>query len=585
VILMIRGPLVGPSLRAYNTLLGFFAGSLYDEALPIPRPLIWHSLMVLALALGFLLPRRWLILAAVGIFASGHMLGFSVSRDDLHAVLSRTVATEHLILHFQKGGAVERRIAEIWPEAERAAAEIARSFGDDPRLVAEPTHVYLYDDADTKERLLGARQTLFTRPWKPELHVLYSGGEQVNALGHELVHAFARVWANGPLGVPARAWVLIDLGLTEGLAVALARDETIPPDLAMAALKKLGRLPDIRALFGTSGFYLDSAPRGYAAAGAFVTWLIHEKGIERVKRAYGEGSLGDISGEVAQYEKYLDTIALDDATVKALAEAFKERPLYARVCGREHAERKMEAARALEAQHFDEASAIYQRMREEDPGDSSIALLELDLAKRKAWAGKSDGGPYEAALTALLASAEVSDPQKQRLFEQLGDRLIARGGDATPWIDRALKGATRDDDIRRLTIKRSLMARNDAAEIFATLDGSLPEVRAIAVLSAAFHRSPQDGNINYLLARRLWNAGDLPRALPHLVAALGGELAEPVRMEALRFRLECFVRLRDHSALEPALAALEGAAESNAEILLAERARDKARFYLEHRAW
>ena len=33
-------------------------------------------------------------------------------------------------------------------------------------------HLYLYDDEAQKERLMGARHTLFTRPWIPEIHTL-----------------------------------------------------------------------------------------------------------------------------------------------------------------------------------------------------------------------------------------------------------------------------------------------------------------------------------------------------------------------------------------------------------------------------
>jgi tetratricopeptide (TPR) repeat protein len=588
VVWMIRGPLVGPSLRAYSLLLGFFAGSVYDEALPIPRALLWHSAMVclFALTLVFQKPAtKWGSLAlGLGIFACGHAFGFFVDRDDLHQALSRTVATEHLVLHFPPFGPTARRMAEIWPEAERTAARVAEALGNDPRLRNQPTHVYLYDDADTKERLLGARHTLFTRPWGPELHVLNGGSESIPALGHELVHAFARVWTRNALGVPARAGVLIDLGLTEGLAVALSREED--GEREMAALKRLGRLPNVRALFGTTGFYLDSAPRAYTAAGAFITWLMRERGIDVIRRAYARGSLAsqiDLDHEAGAFEKHLEEVDVDPRTVQALAERFSEKPLYARVCGREHAERRQDAARAIEGGRFDDARDIYARMQSDAPGDSSLALLSLELERRESLSHRTDGSVYETHLLQLLGSA--SPGQRPRLYEQLGDARVARGDTAGAAEAFSSVVATREDDARRLVLKRVLLLRADAAEIFSTLDGSISDARAVALLFQAFHRTPEDGIVCYLLARRLLLIGETARALPYLQAALETALPDEVRVETLRLRFDALWRVRERSAFAAAVDEYAQAASAPSQALAVENARDKARFYLLHETW
>ncbi|MCC6811713.1 MAG: hypothetical protein IT381_30055 [Deltaproteobacteria bacterium] len=608
-LLTIASPIVGPSMRVYSVPFGFFAGSLYDEALPIPRALYWHQLMTLLYASALWLWRfagphpthtrlaALCFVSALGIQLGGSRLGFDVRPDDLRAALPRTVLTEHLMLHFAPGGAIEKRIGEVWPEAERTAQTIAQKIaGDDSalaeRLRQEPTDVWIYESLDEKERLLGAKYTQFARPWKREVHVL-AQDTQMRSLGHELVHAFARVWAVSLLQVPAKAWLMPNMGLVEGLAVALANDEDSVLFESMAALKKLGKLPDLRALLG-AGFYADSSARAYTATGAFVAWLIETRGIALVRSAYALGALDAAIEEpmdrvLAEYDAFLAATPVDDLTARAYADQFKERPLYKRVCGRDFARRRADAVRLADAGRLDDAEAIYDAMGKDDPGDSSIALSKLELDRRRAPFSAAAALRFEAGARAAIAAKEISEPQRVRYFDALAVKLAARGAIAE--ADLALKEAqalaTRSEDVRRLAIERALLSRDDAAEVIVALDAGTDATRALAALEEAFHRTPFDPLIAYLLARRFAIGGDVTRAYRYgLVAADEEEaLPEPVRFELRRLLLDWAVRLRIASDYAPHCSALHRLAKTPLERRTTAESLERSRFYEQHQTW
>jgi hypothetical protein len=597
---VITSVLVGPSMRAYSVLAGFFAGSIYDESLPIPHALYWHQLMTLLYAYALYAWRfadagRAALLSlvvAIGIDASGSRLGFEVHKSDLHEALSRTVATDHLVLHFAPGGAIERQIGDVWPEAERAAQLIAEKIaGTDQtiaqQLVAEPTHVFIYESAELKERLLGAKYTNFARPSTREVHVLASD-IQMPSLAHELVHSFARLWSDNPFGVPFS--VVPNMGLVEGVAVALAEDRDSVLFESMAALQSLGKLPNLRTLLGV-GFYVDSGARAYTATGAFCAWLAQTRGIALLKKAYQRGSLEAAVDEplgelIDAYEAFLKTQPVDPLTARNYAEQFKERALYARVCGREFAQRKARAAQLVESGRFDDAGEIYEHMRADDPGDASIALLSLDLDRRRAMRSPSASARFETEATKLIAS-DVSSPTRARLQEQLADRLVAREAvaEAGPLYASALTQMTRAEDVRRLQLKQALLSRNDASSVIGALDGSLDAQRALTSLEEAFHRTPDDPIIGYLLTRRFMMNGDFARAWRYGTNTAADRLPQAARFEHTRLLFDCAIRLRAAADYATFTDAMRKYARSPLEQRAVAESLERARFYEQHQTW
>jgi predicted negative regulator of RcsB-dependent stress response len=154
---------------------------------------------------------------------------------------------------------------------------------------------------------------------------------------------------------------------------------------------------------------------------------------------------------IDEYTAFLRSTKVDDLTARAYAEQLKERPLYARVCGREVAKKKTETTRLLDSGRYDDAEAVYRQIGTDDPGDSSVSFSLLEVDRRRAAQSPAAGDRYEAGLRALIDGKTTTDPQRVRLFEQLGDRSLQRG-DSTA-AERAYRDAerlaTRSDDVRR----------------------------------------------------------------------------------------------------------------------------------------
>ncbi len=547
----------GPQMRFYDPLLGFFAGSIYDEALPIPRPLLWHPLMVSLFALSLFRQRvRFAILATI-IFAFGASLDFRTPRSKLAEELSASIVTPHVIIHFAPAGTAAKALPQLWPEIERRAEAAAQALGVTTK---KETHLYLYDDMNQKERLMGARQTLFTRPWIPEIHYLYSA--DLRSLEHELLHTTAASWNDSLLAVPSR-FFLPHMASVEGLAVALSDEDETPPIVALAALEKMHHAPDVGEVFSPLGFYRDSGERAYLAAGAYTSWFLQTRGREALKVAYAGAGLSPTPGDLGDFHQALAATPSDDLSERYFAAQFQERPLYARVCGREQAERLTAAQAAVSQQRFADADALCSEMLKDDPTNLQAELIKLDTEK------KQNPQVYAAHVQALLARTDLPPHVALSLEEQNGD------------FSKALAFAVRRDDERRLRVKLLLSARPDAATLLHSLDTD--NTQALSILADAFHASPADALIGYLYARRLAASGDSVRAFEHLPAARA--VPDFLAFETARLFLDWSIDLRLRSGLAEAAQALTERASSPRERALAARTRARADFYLAHEAW
>lgn len=544
----------GPSLRFFDPLWGFFAGSIYDEALPIPHPLMWHQLMVMCICVALALRRFRYAVPALILFALGTRLDFRPSRAHLLATLSEVTVTAHVIIHYAPMGAAARAMPYLWQEIERRAEQVAHKLEVEP---ARATHLYLYDNADDKERLMGARHTLFTRPWVPEIHYLYS--RDLGALEHELVHCFAREWNSSLLHIPMRFGVLPHMATVEGLAVALTEPA---PHLAMASLAQLKQAPDIAALFAPLGFYQDSGERAYAAAGSYVAWLFATK--HDVRSAYATGGLHP--EDLVAYLDFLKAQPIDPYTQRYYAEQLRERPLYARVCGREQAERLARAQAALNGEHYPQAQALCAEVLKDDPHDISAVLIGLDAEHRAGTVG------YAVHARAVLARTDLPLYAQLHLHESLG---------SPPDLAAAAAIAVRPDDARRLKVRLALVARPDGTALSRAIDSDVAPNAALSVLADAFHAAPFDPLVSYLYARRLASTGDEAGALAHLPLDPPDFLA----FETQRLRVEWLTDLREREGLSEQAHRLTERAQTPSEVALAAAVSERANFYLRHRTW
>ncbi len=598
-----------PVVYAFDPFFGYFAGPIYDEAIPISGRYLWfrgYNLLAAAAALlairlwvgeGLQLRpvvtatrRPWTLAALLLCAASAATIGlrathwgFHSTVDSLARGLLGTHSSEHFVIHFAPGSATARDIELVAAEHELAWSELARQVTETP---AAPIHSFVFPTPERKRALIGAGTTEVAPPWRGHLYL----NEQPfphRVMHHELAHAFSYSFGDPLFGAPARLGLTgprVNLALLEGFATALAPRPEGPLDLhdQAAILERLQLRPALPEIMGL-GFWGKASRRAYAAAGSFSLWLIETRGVASFtalyrdagdfERIYGT-SLVDLE---SQWLAFLATRPLRPQDVEALRQRYRQRPIFQRPCAHRAADLAAEAALAqargdteLRLGSLGELCAVEPEQPEH----------RLGLALAQAQAGRLD----DAAAT-LRALAELSqkpagpagplltDTSLAVLDERLGDLALARGDlpSADAAYARALARGLGENQQRTLQVKRQGAA--DAAlagPLLAYFDpfAANPEHPSHAVLRlyAALQITALPGHValgSYLTTRQLLNLGAGPQALTHAARSLSPGTGEPnlVSPELLRsarlMLLEACVRVRDYPRARTVLTELE----------------------------
>ncbi|MFL5263476.1 MAG: type VI secretion system protein, partial [Anaeromyxobacteraceae bacterium] len=409
---------LGPAASAHDHLLGVWPGPLYDEALEAGARLVLFRAGTLAWAIaavalaalvirrraGAPLPGPAIALVAALAAAGAARLGGGgdASRAELAERLGGLREGPRCTVHFAR----EKRPSEaerILRDCEYDAAEIAAALG-----LAHPPRatVWIYRSPAEKRSLVGAGHTSYTKPWLAEVHV-NDAGTPHPVLRHELVHALAAAAASGPLRVPARAGVVVNLGLVEGLAVAL---EAPRPGEGLhawtRALRDGGRLPPLASLM--HGGFLGAAPaRAYTAAGSFLRFLIERHGPAKVLAAYREDDVAAALGRPltdlgAEWNRFLDGVAVPAPLAAAAEVRFASESIFSRRCAREVADDEARAAALAAAGRAERAEALLRRARALSGGDPAFLRPAAD-----AWRSAGDRGRAAALYREALAAADA----------------------------------------------------------------------------------------------------------------------------------------------------------------------------------
>jgi hypothetical protein len=413
-------------------------------------------------------------------------------------------------------------------ECEFQVADVARAIG-----VAPPARVtaWVYRGAEEKRRLVGASATEYAKPWLREVH-LVEGPLPNPILRHEIVHVVGAEIATGPLGVPARAGVLVSAGLVEGLAAALEtpRGRFTVHEWSRAA-KDLGLLPDVPAILGPSGFYGQPPARAYAAAGSFLRFLLERHGAAPVREAYRTGDVEAAVGRplralADEWERYLDDLDAPPGLAETARPRLARKSLFTRRCAREVAGLEARAAAAAEAGRADEACALLAgaAARSGSPetlkavGDVRARAGELDRAAEAYRAAASAAPDDDAALRAAIASSE-------------GDLSWRRGDPAAAVASWSRALAARPDRVEERLLEARIAAASHAAlreAARAYLLGEGDAAAALARIGRVDHPLA-----DYLAGRALAVRAEHAAAIPRLERAASGTLPRALAREAL----------------------------------------------------
>jgi hypothetical protein len=546
----------GPQVFAFHHLGGMYPGPLYDEAVSTSAPL-WAfracTLLYagacggLALAAGGQ-PRTRIVgqvilalsgAAALALSANAETLHWKASGSQVSEALGGRLETPHLILHFPREKP-EQEQTLLALDAEVSFREVSDFYGAGAPPPRGKIEVWLYRGPEEKRRLIGAAETSFTKPWIRQIHTNDAPAPHP-ILRHELAHAVGAEIARGPFGVPGRLRGLLpEMAFVEGIAVAAdwpAGEATI--DEEAAAIRKLGKAPDVEQLFSSGLFYAQPGPRAYTEAGSFLRFLWRERGAEAVRRAYGSprglAELGPLRELSAAHARFLESIPVPPHVRALAALRFSGKAIVHKSCAHEVAQRLREAAQATQQGDFSHATRLLQTCADLEPDDPEL-LLDLRRALVRA---RQEPAAFATAQRAL-AHPKLSLPQRARLLTELGDEAWAKGdaGGADLRYAAAAQLAQPEAATRALLARRHALSdpgRWPAARKLLTEGDTGPET--LLALDALTGARPREGFAPYLLAKQLQSRGAWGACARFAQQALERELPDPLFIqEALRMR-------------------------------------------------
>ena len=588
-----------PVVYALDPFLGYFAGPIYDEAVPISSRYLWfRGYNLLAAAAGLLAVRLWigrdlrlaparqalrapwtlaawlaclLAAGALGLRPTEH--GFHTTVDSLARSLPGERVTEHFVIHYAPGSGTARDIELVAAEHEFAWARLARLLGRGP---AAPVHSFVFPTPESKRALIGAGNTEVAPPWRGHVYL----NEQPfphRVLHHELAHAFSYAFGDRVFGAPARiGWSgpRVNLALLEGFATALAPRPEGSLDLhdQAAILERLGLRPDLSDIMGL-GFWGKASRRAYTAAGSFSLWLIETRGVPAFTALYS--SAGDFEAAygspLAPLERawlaFLAARPLRPQDIEAQRQRFKQRAIFQRPCAHRAADL---AAEATLAQVRGDTERRLGSLHELCAVEPDMPEHRLALALALAQSGRL--AEAAAALAEVARYPELTDTLLAVHDERSGDLALARGdlAAADAAYAQALTRGLGEAQQRQLLIKR-LGAQDPAlaGPLLAYFDPFEPNpehpIQAVLRLYAALKIAALPGHAalgGYLSGRQLLNVSEGAAAREHLDRCLspgpgestlpGPELARGARL----MLLEALVRTREYVRARAVLADL-----------------------------
>ena len=417
----------GPQAFGYDHLLGYVPGPLYDENLTAPHALwlfrgLTLALICVAVLLLAVVPKLTVPLFALAVWLTGpleHRLGSRSSVADLDRALGAVRSLDGLTIH------APRELSDAKLESLLRAALVARAQVAQALEVPEQSRVdvFLHRSSAEKAALTGAGQTHFTKPWRSQIQTEVDAPQ---VLRHEMVHALAAAWGKGLFGIGEG--LDLHIGLVEGLAEAVdnpADRYTLQEWSAGLRAAHLWLAP--KDLLDTSAHFY-GAPQGkaYTVAGAFVQFLLATQGAKKLAALYRSGdwqrSLGQGLPALSEaFEVALGAVSVSPQLQRAAAERFRQRPLFARPCGREVAGLVDAAHLASQAGQPLEAARLLARCAALDPSDPKYLEARWQTLREAKAQGASQ------ALADLLASPAADDALRARVALQRGGVALAAG--------------------------------------------------------------------------------------------------------------------------------------------------------------
>lgn len=579
-VLAIGGPLgsvvaalvrfyASPAIFSYGHFFGYFPGTLYDEALQLPTPLLTLRLATLALTVGFV----WLFIGHYDVaarrlrvrptggrnngLASMLCFGIVIAMESSALALGHTTSPEWIAQ--QLGRTLEGTRCRVVVPRELNRDEAERLKDDCDFRVWQMEHVigvtqrsrvtaFFFRSPDEKRVLMGAATTYIAKPWRNEVYLQLNGWPHP-VLAHEIAHVVAGNLAPAPFRVAAR-WrgLWPEASLIEGLAVAAAWDASdgLTPHQWSRAMLDLNMSPSVQGLFGT-GFLTQPKARAYTLAGSFLKYVADTHGWNVVREIYRSGGFATVGTPLPALEaEWLAFIRRTDLPSEGLALAsqrFSHGSIFSSVCPHQVANLRLAVQGDLAAQDLDAALKSCRALLDVDPSDTWARTTLLSTLAR---AGAT--ADAETELENLVGPPSAPAPTIWAAKHSLADSAWRRGdlSDARDRYDELLVDAQSEDATRLLEVKRLALISTEAErQILFTLlvgdDAGPPDSVTAVHLAHELTRMRSDGLGPYLEARQLFFVGGFAEAVRLMENARIAGLPTQ-RLQAAALRIEAISR-------------------------------------------
>ena len=569
-----------PPVFAYNPIIGYFPGPIYDEVVVITSTLLTARAIVLVSVLAMVaglcacfdpsarkirpslflkirggspdggisrggkpaggsaatgMAMRVLFLVSVAVLAAAYVyrgpLGIVIDRAHIQQTLGGHRQTAHFDIYYDWNTISAWNIDLIARDHEYQLARVI----DYLEVPAPSTRIasYIYGSADQKKRLMGARHTSIERPGADEMH-LNNASFPHPVLKHELVHVVSAAFGNALYG--GSYWI----GFHEGLAEAADwQDAPMNPHEWSRAMRELGYAPPLENLLSMTGFWTAASSRSYTLCGSFVRFLIDRYGLPAFKQAFPEGAVEEAYGRttaelIAEWEAFVDGIQLREDQLRIARQRFIRPSIFRLHCPHEVAALNDRAWQAYNAQRYRDAVRDFDRVLELEPENPS--------ALRGLLYGIYRQGDYER-----IESVAQRIERPDQTVGLLADAQLVRGDTAwkTGRIDDARRSYEAVVDLqaseamsRAASIRMEVLDREPIRDTIMTyLTAATGHWRLVLSVRDTGDLAPDYGANYYLLGRWLFRTGYYEQALKYLSKAdTLGLPGEVVRQESLRLQ-------------------------------------------------
>lgn len=364
-----------PQIYFYNPIIGFFPGTIYDEAIEVDLKLIIYrvlNLLYFGSAIYFLFRSMessskhrlritmlvLLLLPAAFITLSPH-LGYSTTMFRVKDELNKSMTSEHFEIHYSSA-LNDSLIKVIALHHEFYYSELENYFEANPqrKIIS-----IIFSSREQKKILFGTANADVAKPWIPEIYITAESYDKT--LKHEIAHCFTGEFGSKIFKVADN----FNPALIEGIAMAADPIyDDVDLDYMAALAFNHGFKIDVNTLFKSFNFFVHPSSLGYIAAGSFIKFLNEKYGIEKFKKLYTEMDFQTNYGKelpelVNEFESYLRNRFIPPPTTTDRAKYYYGRKsIFYKVCPRYLAKRLNTAWKLYYQKNISEAKIIFEEL-------------------------------------------------------------------------------------------------------------------------------------------------------------------------------------------------------------------------------